>query len=428
MKLETVKSFILVILIGTSLLLSFVIWNYQESYVPLQQKYVNEVNIGGTEETKRSIIQPHSIVFHSNNKVYGFPEASERVDLYETIQDWELTNFSLVNPPNMNIPGKAVEFSFPLSIQLSMIPTLFQIEDEDHLPDWLFDRVVMIPNGQHSTLEVYFLSIDESEAARFVVTEPDSYMYIMSIFNKEHRLIPYVVFNAEHKPIYIPKESVEMKRRSLAIEPIEPTLLVNALFEIPSLVNHTIGETNYNDGQRMMDVLNDGRSMEFTNPIQSNGHIPFNDLIDLSLNHINGHKGWTNDFVLENIDGVKNRLQYKMYYGGYPIYSHEDYSMIEQQWENQDLYQYKRPLFRLTNLINSETTTLPSGEEVLEYLYDNDNFQINNITDIRLGYRLKYDERVPFSVTLDPTWYLHYNDRWLELILSSSELLSKGGL
>src|SRR5690625_7192165 len=83
----------------------------------------------------------------------------------------------------------------------------------------------------------------------------------------------------------------------------------------------------------MMEVLNDGRSMEYTNPIELKKHLSFYDLFNTTINDINEHKGWTNTFILDEAEVNANRLQFRMYHDGYPIFSYEDYSMIEQRWE-----------------------------------------------------------------------------------------------
>src|SRR5690625_7176337 len=101
--------------------------------------------------------------------------------------------------------------------------------------------------------------------------------------------------------------------------------------------------------------------------------LPIYDLFNTTINDINEHKGWTNTFILDEAEVNANRLQFRMYHDGYPIFSHEDYSMIEQRWEGQELYQYKRPLFKLTNLLSSEQVTLPSGKDVMSYLKENEN-------------------------------------------------------
>ena len=80
MKLETFKTIILTILVGISLLLTFSLWNYQPNYDPLyptSSNYVNEVDAGGIEETKRSIIEPINIVFHYDGETYGFEKRGE---------------------------------------------------------------------------------------------------------------------------------------------------------------------------------------------------------------------------------------------------------------------------------------------------------------------------------------------------------------
>lgn len=427
MKLETIKSIILVFLIAMSLVLTFLIWNFQPKYGPLQSRYVSEVDIGGIEVTKRDLIKPKSIIFHKDNAYYGFHNITDEIDYFEAMFDWNFTDLTFEAPLRWDLINESVEIQFPLPIQANYLSDLFSVENAEDLPSWSFEKILIRPNKQLLTLEVYFVSEDENQSFRMTVNNSDFYMDATAVFSREHHLAKYIRLETEENRFYLPEKPKNIWRRSLAIEYIEPSLLVNALFRNPSLVSHTIGETNYNDGQRMMEVLNDGRSMEFTNPIEMNEHLSFQSMLNVTINHINEHKGWTNTFVLDEIDKNTNRLQFKMYYGGYPIFSHEDYSMIEQRWAGQDLYQYKRPLFKLTNLLNSEEVTLSSGLEIVEYLERNENYDVNQINDIRLGYRLIYEEG-SFSVRLEPTWYLKYNDRWTELIFEQIKMFNKEGV
>lgn len=426
MKLETFKSIILVLLIGMSLVLSFILWNFQPRYGTLQSRYVTETDIGGEEMSKRSVIKPKQVIFHKNNNYYSFHSRKEEQEFFEKMYDWNFSELSFTPPVRMDLTNEMIEVLFPLPIQLSYFQHVFSIEKAEELPNWSSDRMLIIPNKQLMVLDVYFLSLDGEHSMRLRVNNYGVFVELSGIFNRETHLMKYVSLETEDKKLYLPQKAQNYYRRSLAIDYIDPPLLVNALFRNPSLVSHTIGETNYNDGQRMMEVLNNGRSMEFTNPIESSELLSFYDLVHYTVEHINGHKGWTNNFVLDEVNTHLKRIQFKMYYDGYPIFSHEDYSMIEQRWEGQDLYQYKRPLFRLTNLLNSEQVSLPSGEEIVRYLTENDNYDIDQINDIRIGYRLIYEERT-FSVRLEPTWYLKYNDRWTELTIDPINALDKEG-
>ncbi|HLS35324.1 MAG TPA: two-component system activity regulator YycH [Bacillota bacterium] len=424
MKLETFKSVILVFLVLLSLVLSFLLWNFQPKYGTLQSKYVSESDIGGKEVNKGDVIRPKSIIFHKNDEYYSFHQAKEKHEFFEGMFDWDYSDLSYTTPPRLDTVNEMIELKFPLDIQVNLLQHLLSIDEEEALARWSFNRVLIIPDKQLLSLDVYFLSKDGEQSLKLTVNNSEIYLDVMTPLNREHHLAKQIAFPTDEHVFYIPEKEVKMSKRSLTIEIIEPTLLVNALFRNPSLVSHTIGETNYNDGQRMMEVLNDGRSMEYTNPIELKKHLSFYDLFNTTINDINEHKGWTNTFILDEAEVNANRLQFRMYHDGYPIFSHEDYSMIEQRWEGQELYQYKRPLFKLTNLLSSEQVTLPSGKDVMSYLKENENYQLEHISDIRYGYRLIYEEG-SFSVRLEPTWYIKYNERWTELTLDSPDALDK---
>src|SRR5690625_6048600 len=124
-----------------------------------------------------------------------------------------------------------------------------------------------------------------------------------------------MVLNNGHFPIYLPVEEPEMKARSFAVDHSDTDLLINALFSNPASVNLNDGEAYHTDGQRGMEILNDGGSMEFVNPIHSNKeHKDAMELLDQSLGNINGHKGWTDKYFLEEIDANADLIRYQMKY------------------------------------------------------------------------------------------------------------------
>src|SRR5690625_3430916 len=87
MKFETVKTFILILLIGTSLLLTFALWTYQQNDTPLNNdELVNEVHIGGTEERRSTMILPSTIVFHYYDGNYGFEDPSFQHEFFNELQ------------------------------------------------------------------------------------------------------------------------------------------------------------------------------------------------------------------------------------------------------------------------------------------------------------------------------------------------------
>src|SRR5690625_891410 len=91
MKFESVKTFILTILVGLSLLLTFGLWTYQPEHELLNDtSYINEVDIGGIEEAKKDIIEPNHIIFHKDQRYFGYEDPINRQNLYKDIQSWTL--------------------------------------------------------------------------------------------------------------------------------------------------------------------------------------------------------------------------------------------------------------------------------------------------------------------------------------------------
>src|SRR5699024_12619321 len=78
MNYETMKSFVLVVLIGISLLLSFILWSYQPNYDYLQDAdYVNEVDVGGGEKSRNELIHPSKVIFNNEVDLKGFKEPGD---------------------------------------------------------------------------------------------------------------------------------------------------------------------------------------------------------------------------------------------------------------------------------------------------------------------------------------------------------------
>src|SRR5690625_6489650 len=91
-----------------------------------------------------------------------------------------------------------------------------------------------------------------------------------------------------------------------------------------------------------------------------------------------------------------------MRYEGYPVYNNSGLSIIEQSWRNQELHQYRRPLFSLNNSLGGDVVNLRSGSNVIHYLENNAKYEMEKVNDIQVGYHLKYLDNATHSLTLEP--------------------------
>lgn len=426
MKIETIKTVILTILVLISLLLTFALWDYQPyNRSELHSQYVSEVNLGGGEETKSTIISPKQVVFKRNEGYFGFNHPTADQKLYESMQRWVLSDLKSIPTTKGMEDQYNVLIQFQTALPTEIIRYLFVLNEDDPLPNWSFKDIILTFNDDDLNIGMTFPSIDGQQELQYTVNDSNVYKDLMAFITDGEELVEYVAFGSEDKPIYIPNNEVEMKSYSLAANTIKSSLLISALFNDPSLVNtnYSFGEVYYNDGQRGMRILQEGRNMEFINPIHATDEqTNMIDLLDWSLQNINAHKGWTDDYRLIDINVKDNAVKYQMHYDRYPIFNNKDLSLMEQQIINQDLHMYRRPLFNLVNSFSSNTEMLPSGQQVIYYLTHSDHYDHSKIQDIQIGYKLTYVDRSTHTVSLDPAWYMNYQGTWMEIKIKEDNM------
>lgn len=431
MKIEKIKSYILSILVIISLLLTFALWNYKPnlSTVNSDENYLNEIDLGGLEHTKRSIIQPDKVIFHKNNELYGFEDTNDRENFYRKMQDWTLDDYRTGESNNRMLGRNYIEVIFPSDMPAELIKSLFKTNTDEKLPTWSFDRMYIMFNQANSTLDLKLISIDNHQQATFTVKDSSMFRNAWTSMQSERSQMKYLSFgDDDDSPIYIPKEPVEAKDRTLSVNTINVNSLIGALFQDPSIVNPNSTDGYLSDGQRRIKLLEDRRAMEFAHPMHSDSdRSSVIDLLDRSLANINSHKGWTDTYYLETIDQTANLLRYRMKYDGYPVFNSSDLSIIETELINLELRAYRRPLFSLVNELDSQEVTLESGEEVISFLTNNEVFKKELIKDIQIGYKLTYFDLVSHTLSLDPTWYMNYNGDWIEIRVDQFEDSTIGG-
>jgi len=147
-------------------------------------------------------------------------------------------------------------------------------------------------------------------------------------------------------------------------------------------------------------------------------------LMRTSIQHVNDHMGWTEEYNLLDMDRALNKITYQMYYDGYPVFNNFQMTDIVQEWRSQNfLYRYERPLFRLNNSLGTEELEILSGEALYDFLLsDKSDYNLESITEIRVGYDLTYhDPDLNDYVTLEPAWFMEYNDSWKKIQFDSNE-------
>ncbi|WP_174615193.1 YycH family regulatory protein [Virgibacillus ihumii] len=437
MNAETVKSIILWVLVLLSLLLTFSLWNFQPNLeLSNSSEYVDQVDLGGKEVTKEEIIEPKSIVFHNGNTYYGFSDPKDMQSLYHDMQSWEMYNFQFSGQNGEPSQEKQLEIIFPESMPMQMAKTLFTFNEDKSVPEWSFKKIFITFNTDDSVLNVIFVAENGEQRASAVVNNSRKYDMLWSYLTTFEGLREYMLVESGSRPYYVPKHQIKMNRKVLTINTINPSLLVDALFPTPDVVSRNeINESRlyFSDGIRGMRVDKNIQRMQFDNPYQSTSR-PLTDveLITQSVQKINAAKGWTGEYNLMHIQSPDNIITYQMYYNGFPIYSTLGLSVIEQKWLpteiSVELNMYNRPLFQLNNLINENTVTLKPASGVLSYLENSSTYELENISDLRVGYYLSYQGIDTNNVVqLQPGWFMEYSGKWQQVEFNDEMQFREGG-
>ncbi|WP_337017300.1 YycH family regulatory protein [Oceanobacillus massiliensis] len=429
MNLETAKSFILVILIGSSIILSFGMLNYQTETTPLSEESYEQVDVGGVEKGKSSLIAPNDIIFKSNGNFFGFSETEQREQLYASMQSWTLSDITTSVYEERTPSTYEVEIIFPSEIPFELISSMFSVSEENSLPYWSFERIYITFNSDIKSLEVEFVSIDGRERATALINSQENYDQLWSYMtNVESDMFrSYTLMDEAAEDIYIPSGVIELNKATLLYTGIEPSDLRDALFLNPSVVSEStnagVGITYFTDS-RQMQVDSHNLGLEYVNLVSDNpeeNSLSEVSILERSILNINDHKGWTADFKLDELGTNPNMVKYRMYYNGYPVFNNSspDLSIIEQTWSNgQQLEEYNRPL--LNYGFSTETSSsLPSGEYIIGQIESDSDYNQEEVEDIKIGYRLKAntDDR---SVVLEPIWYVKTGGHWSAVVLKDS--------
>ena len=453
MKFETIKTFILTVLIGISILLSFTLWSYQpnSNQVISSESGNREVDAGGSgEETKQSLIKPTDIIFHTASGYYGFNDPTAQDQLYQQIQEWSISNYEVLDSDEtVERSPEVIELIFGDEIPTKILDPLFNFGPDDIIfPNSSMKRLYISFVHDSKSLQLEFVSDESNQRAVALVNDTNIYeqLSVMMTEMDEDAYREYLVMNEQTNPIYVPSGKVSLSSYSITPTQIQPTLFVNILFPNPAVVrvtnSQTIGEAYFTDN-RQMSVYQNGKRMEYISHISPSTDEPDRvineaDLLDRSINNINNHSGWTyelrldQDYRLDDVNLNTNQVTYQMHYKSYPVFNIHKLATIQQRWSvyqnSMQLVEYDRPLYLFDSEFELREIALSSGESIISSLETDTDVSMENIQDVRIGYELNYqrDDQNSEYFEMIPAWYKKENNSWQKIVFDE-ETQGRGG-
>ncbi|WP_080871922.1 YycH family regulatory protein [Oceanobacillus timonensis] len=417
MKLETAKSLLLIILIATSLVLTFGMWNYRPEYEPLSDvESVEEDDLGGDIMQVQDAVKPTDVVFKMNGQFFGYTDPEDSMQFFEDIQQWELTNIQSSDVEEDRESGAEVEIIFPSEVPLSLFDNILNVDSSlTDITNFYTDRMYIDLEEDEETLHVQFVSMNGEQIVEADIPSMSSYDRLLSIFGEldEDDYEEQELLTETDRDIYIPVEQKILTSYSYTFDMIPAGNIRNIMFSNPNLVNvseSAAGSIMYRTDNRQVNISNYG--MKFIDVAERNNEPTEKSVLQQSLEDINDHAGFTEDYRLESF--TDDSVAYRLFHFQYPVInnSNPDLSMIYQQWQNDQLSEYDRSLISLETVANTSSTDLRESSEVIESIRKDDNAA--DIQDVQIAYRLtiESDDNGEDYVLLEPEWYQRINNSW----------------
>ncbi|WP_290033260.1 YycH family regulatory protein [Ligilactobacillus cholophilus] len=280
---------------------------------------------------------------------------------------------------------------------------------------------IVIPLDDHKTIYLFNDSNLKVYKVELLNDLPNSLYKVVDNKNVQQTLVQYQEISKNNYILNYTK-GVKVSQYSYLINKENTNLFMTRLLgssnsnSISTKEHDEITTYTTNSGQRL---VIDGKTgmVTYSRDARQKKHSTdssFNDILKESFNDLNRLGANLDDVRYQGYDSNSKKVTYQSYVNGYPIISNNYNGTYEISIQKNGAMQYQ---FSTDNLQvplsnNAQTVDLPSTNDVIQTLKDN-NYNINKVKDIVVGYEWKQNDNSQMVVDLIPTYFVHYNDIWI---------------
>nr|WP_255551276.1 two-component system activity regulator YycH [Sporosarcina sp. E16_8] len=418
---ETVKSIILTLLVTLSMLLTFSIWTYSPPFELIEQSPPVDISIGNKKKVDE-IIKPYKVVFNFDDELKGTTDSDKINRIMDEITEWEIADFVPVND-NFDAEERSkllrTSNQFTLHFQSEIPLTVYDgvLSIEKPTPEISFNQIMVEWKPDNTAMTVYFISKANQKLYSAKMKAGDYQSFYGSVLTKGQELQEY----REVKPdsssyLVVSAEPVEAIKDTFWKEEVSISKFRNALFSDANSVRTSqvgIHHEEFADNHALMNVYTDKKVLKYTSLTADSRElaIPSELLLD-TINFVNEHGGWTDEFRLAYMDPKSRTVRFQLFLHGLPVYTDSSSSAeIVQKWGGNQIYSYLRPYYILDSPFSNEKESrlLPPGTDIAESLRKSDKVDFDAIEEITPGYFMKSDAKV---YNMEPAWFYLINGNW----------------
>lgn len=410
MNRDSILGWILIVLVGISLFLSYTIWaQIPGGFSTLKNiKANNKLGLA-------AVVSPVKIAIHLGNSSHTIIKNSSHLykDIIKYSDNILALQWSANAPKKVNLDPdyfshkKGIEVFYPTSLPTPFIKQLLDVETRDstNLDDKLIDSYVIIKGEENVE---FFLRDDNGEyysigksiesdkldelIDKIAETNPPSYANLPS-GNENIRISPnnYVSLLPYELPLYI----IDTDRFN---EDHQISKFFTD-FSITRRIQEKDGAVIYTDGQRGLRIYSNG-ALEYNFPgNKEKGNLGFYDAINTAVDFINTRGGWPEDVYLSSFKIEKEgesfiyKFDFRIRLSGYPVIS--DYEYFSVAVEGNKVRNFYKNIIKARK--SGETKDLISPITALDIAVEKKN--VKKIDDIYPAYNIK-------DGNIEPVWVI----------------------
>jgi regulatory protein YycH of two-component signal transduction system YycFG len=425
--IEHAKSIFLALLIILSVTLTFTIWTYTPTYDTIESTPVVDILIAESNRID-DVIKPYKMIASRENNMTGSMEPFDLERVVNVMKGWDISDLTLEDTELTNEElNELVEANnrytlfFPDVVPFPVYDNILPFSITN-IPEDGFDRLIVNWNrSDNEQLKVYFASSKTKTLYSAVAKNVDLKLFDQKVVSSTLGFSKFTEIQRKRKlSLYVSAQDVESIRYTYYLKEIDPKRFQDALFSDPSLVRQSpVGTTNeeYSDGTSLMNVNVLERTLSFVNP-SAETLVPASPskLVFDSLDYINEHGGWTDEFRFVKLNPANQQIDYQLYLLGYPVFSTETSTKITAFWGESGIYNYLRPYYTLDLSLPFDTviSTLPSGEKASRVMKKMKDIDFSKVDELTPGYYLTRDDEKRLLI-LEPSWFYLSNNQWTRL-------------
>ncbi|MCR8634850.1 YycH family regulatory protein [Paenibacillus radicis (ex Xue et al. 2023)] len=430
--IEKLKSVVLVLLVGLSLLQSYYLSYSSPKFDPLvQEEYVKTEPIG-TQAMLEELLFPDQVVLHLGNQQHTvlYPATDPYKRVVENVKQRSLEGFRKTTPAVLGLnwdeirnKQQGIEVRFRDGIPINVLQRVMQLKGE--LPPdndvitrvWIFTkeskddvRTVLFTDTFNTMYEVVKSDISAKDIERFVSLE--------GILPKEE-IVPYKLAGDDYylplKPIDFP--TVRMPFTQYTVDQLKRSFFVDPA--ITRKLSERDGSEIYTDTKRGLKLKNDQRWMTYTDPIAPvDSKEDLRDNLLSAVQFVNQHGGWNGKYAVYKVPQKllpsNQAFVFRQYYMSLPIMNQrsDNIGFIKIVMQKGIVASYERSMI-IPDLskLSSKELTLSSGEILDAKL--NQYSKKSSVISVFPGYRPVIGEQ---TMDLVPVWTVELRDGTYEFL------------